>query len=154
MHHQGGHHMSQWQEPMESATEIPNQANTIPNQAMPMTNAVIAPHSDMDMMANANVNQVITRNEPERVPEQNPPQVRKISRFQVSHVKEEDKSVKLPNIIHGTDVLLENISPEQPKPVQVVHDMVAHNIQSPIDNSPDKIESMVSLTGNSKFFEF
>lgn len=140
--------MSQWQEPLENTTEISNQVNAIPNQGIPMTNVVIPSHADMDMMSNANVNQVITRNEPERVPEQNPPQVRKISRFQVSHVKEEDKAVKLPNIIHGTDVLLENISPEQPKPVQVVHDMVAHNIQSPIDNSPDKIESMVSFTGN------
>lgn len=150
LQHQGGQHMNQWQEAnTENSTELPSQTSTISNQTVPMANTV---HTDMDMMANANVNQVITRNEPERIPEQKPPQVRKISRFQVSHVKEEDKSVKLPNLIHGADVLLENVSPE--KQVQVSHDLVTHNIQSPVDTSPDKIESMVGFQDLSSFTLF
>lgn len=147
LQHQGGQHINQWPEAPDNTTEIPNQTSAIPNQNVPMANAVIGSHGDMDVMVNANVNQVISRNEPERVPEQKVPQVRKISRFQVQQVKEEDKTVKLPNIVHGTDVLLENISPEQQKPVQISHDMVTHNIQSPVDTSPDKIESMVRFKG-------
>lgn len=93
--------------------------------------------------ANANISQVVPRNEPDRNQEQNPPQVRKISRFQVSHVKEEDKVMKATNIVHGGDVLRENISPEQQKQPQMAHEMGALNIHPPNDNSPDKIDVMV-----------
>lgn len=89
-------------------------------------------------------NDVDRPREPEHVP-----QVRKISRFQVSHVREEDKLPKMPNIVHAGDILLENISPEQQAQVAV-----AHNIQSPVDNSPDKIESMVCLGKGAYVFTF
>lgn len=157
LQHQGGQqHMNQWQETSENVSELQSQPSAIPNQTIPMTNTIIASHgrnpTELEMMTNTNVHQIITRNEPERVPEQNPPQVRKISRFQVSHVKEEEKSKKLPNIVHGGDILLENISPEQ-KQAQIVHEMVPHNLQSPsVDNSPDKLElvSEQSLNGGGK----
>lgn len=141
--HQVVQHMNQCG---ENVMEMPSQTNVIANAPMPISNVPMATHApDMDMMSNvhANTGQVIARPEPERVVEQNPPAVRKISRFQVSHVKEEE--MKPTNIVHGTDALLENASPDQQKQAQVVHDMVQHNIISPTDNSPDKVESMVRL---------
>lgn len=109
----------------------------------------------MDSVSNLNENPAVLRNEQpiDRVPPSNQdsvPQVRKISRFQVSHVKEIDDLVKLPNIVHGTDIMLENISPEQHQPqqqlrqAQVAQDFVTHNIQSAIDkSSPDKVDPMI-----------
>lgn len=109
----------------------------------------------MDSVPNLNENPVLLRNEHSQSSHQDAvPQVRKISRFQVSHVKEMDDSVKpLPTIVHATDVLLENISPpeqqqqqqhqqhqhHQQRQGQVAQDFVTHNIQSAIDpNSPDQ----------------
>lgn len=130
----------------DNVIDIPNQTNVVANAPMQMSNVPMASHAaEMDMMSNmhANTVQVIARPEPERVAEQNPPAVRKISRFQVSHVKEEE--VKSANIVHGTDALLENASPDQQKQAQIVHDLVQNSIISPTDNSPDKVESMVCL---------
>lgn len=109
----------------------------------------------VDSVSNVNEIPVLVRMEQpiDRVTSSNQdvvPQVRKISRFQVSHVKEIDDSVKLPNIVHGIDIMLENVSPEQLQQQQhhqrqVAQDFVAHNIQpSPIDkSSPDKIDPMI-----------
>lgn len=94
-------------------------------------------------MQNLNENQAIVRNESDRVRDPEVPQVRKISRFQVSHVKEAEESMKPSNIIHGGDVLLENISPEQKQSTQIAQDFMAHNIQQTIDNSPEKIDTML-----------
>lgn len=95
---------------------------------------------------NPNITQAVARSEPDRNQEQNPPAVRKISRFQVSHVKEEDKAIKTTNIVHGTDVLMENMPTEQQKQSQIAHEISTHTIQQPLDNSPDKIELMVLQT--------
>lgn len=141
----GGQHINQWPETIENVSEMTTQPSAISNTIIGSN----PPDTQIEMMTNTN--QVITRNETDnRIPDQNPPQVRKISRFQVSHVKEEDKSCKLPNIIHGGDVLLENILPEQ-KSTPLPHELVTHNIQSPVDNSPDKHEPMVSTTFNHTF---
>lgn len=69
---------------------------------------------EQQTMSTANDNQVIVRNECDRPREPEVPHVRKISRFQVSHVKEAEEAVKIPtNIVHGSDILLENVSPDQ-----------------------------------------
>lgn len=111
----------------------------------------------IDNVTNLNENPAALRNEQpiDRIPPSNHdsvPQVRKISRFQVSHVKEIDDSVKLPNIAHGPDIMLETISPEQhqqqqqqqQRQAQVAQEFVAHNIQSIIDkSSPDTIDPKI-----------
>lgn len=117
-----------------------------------MVNMVVGSHgsvSDIEMMSNvntsSNANQVITRNESEQTKEHNPPQVRKISRFQVSHVKEEETSIKPANIVHASEVLLEKVSPDQQKQPQISHEMVTQNIMMSADKSPDKVETIVCL---------
>lgn len=93
----------------------------------------------MEIVTNVNANPVSASNEPDHVQEQKAPQVRKISRFQVSHVQEEEKLTRLNSVVHGTDIL-----PEQPNQTQLVHELVTHAIQSPIDaGSSEAVESMV-----------